>query len=161
MESNRWTCLASMIPPTRIHVRQSDRQIAEGKEVTEGNHGFPSVRTPAEAAAEWQPKEGEVTEENLGSPLFVISARLRATPRVVRYDSLPRVAASSIPKIPIEDAERAGGARLRAQRDAFRQGHLEAQKVLRAAEALLEREVEPVGQALPQGEELLGAAAAH
>ena len=33
------------------------------------------------------PKEGEVTEGNLGFPLFVIVARLRPTQRVVRYVS--------------------------------------------------------------------------
>jgi len=51
----------------------SERWRAEGKEVTEENLGFPLFVYRSEAAAEWQPKEGEVTEGNLGSPLFVYS----------------------------------------------------------------------------------------
>src|SRR4026207_2290865 len=74
-----------------------------------------------------------------------------------------RGSAKLIPEQPVENSERAGLAGLCAQRDALRQVVFEPQQVLRAAEALLEGDVEIVRDAFAESEELLrggGAAAA-
>src|SRR5688572_17953166 len=47
------------MPPPTISRSASETTLpvaSKGKEVTEGNQWFPSVRSPAEAAAEWQPR---------------------------------------------------------------------------------------------------------